>query len=160
VAQGEWHGIILMGWRTGQRLNEIARLRWSSIDLHRNLISFHVAKLNSRAEVLLAPSLRECVSKLPKPVGPDDPLFPEAAKHLLPSMKREFQRLVAETGVGIESFDALRLSFLLDPLAHLDSAVVAPLTAQKSDTVSHCYDTPDLQKLKRRIRRLRRPNQR
>jgi integrase len=59
VAQGEWHGIILMGWRTGQRLNGIARLRWSSIDLRRNLINFRVAKLNSRAEVPLAPSLRE-----------------------------------------------------------------------------------------------------
>ena len=31
VAQGEWHGIILMGWRTGQRLNEIARLRGQSL---------------------------------------------------------------------------------------------------------------------------------
>jgi integrase len=49
VAEGEWHAIILMGWRTGQRLNDIVRLRWSSIDLHRNLIHFHVAKLNSRA---------------------------------------------------------------------------------------------------------------
>jgi integrase len=47
VAEGEWHGIILMWWRTGQRLNDIARLRRSSTDLHRNLIHFHVAKLNS-----------------------------------------------------------------------------------------------------------------
>jgi integrase len=160
VARWEWHGIILMGWRTGQRLNDIARLRRSSIDLHRNLLNFHVAKLNSRAWVPLAPSLRECVSKLPKPVGSDDPLFPEAAKHSLSSMKREFRRLVAEASVGIESFDALRLSFLLEPLAHLDPALVAPLLGQKSDTISRCYDAPDLQKLKRRIRRLRRPNQR
>jgi hypothetical protein len=50
-------------------------------------------------------------------------------------MKREFRRLVAEASVGIESFDALRLSFLLDPLARLDPAVVAPLTAQKRDTI-------------------------
>ena len=160
VARWEWHGIILMGWRTGQRLNDIARLRWSSIDLRRNLIRFHVAKLSCRAEVPLAPSLRDCLTKLPRPLDPDDPLFPGAAKQSLPSMKREFLGLAAGVGVGIESFDALRLSFLLDPVAHLDLALVAPLLGQESDTISHRYDAPDLRKLKRTFRRLRKPKRR
>jgi len=160
VAKGEWHGITLMGWRTGQRLNDIVRLRRSSIDLRRNLIHFHVAKLNSRAEVPLAPSLRDYLTKLPRPLDPDDPLFPGAAKQSLPSLKREFRRLVAEVGVGIKSFDALRLSFLLDPLAHLDLALVAPLLGQESDTIPHCYDAPDLRKLKRSFCRLRKPKRR
>jgi integrase len=121
-----------MGWRTGQRLNDIARLRWSSIDLHRNLIHFHVAKLNSRAEVPPAPSLRDYLIKLPGPLHPDDCLFPGAAKQSLPSLKREFLGLTADAGVGTESFDALGLSFLLDPLAHLDPALVAALLGQES----------------------------
>jgi integrase len=160
VAKGEWHGIVLIGWRTGQRLSDIVRLRWSSIDLHWNPIHLHVAKPNSRAEVPMAPSLRDYLTKLPRPLDPDDSLCPGAAKQSLPSLKREFLGLATDAGVDIESFDALRLSFLLDPVAHLDLALVAPLLGQESDTISHRYDTPDLRKLKRIFRSLRKPKRR
>jgi hypothetical protein len=108
----------------------------------------------------MAPSLRDYLTKLPRPLDPDDPLFPGAAKQSLPSLKREFLGLATDAGVGIESFDALRLSFLLDPVAHLDLALVAPLLGQESDIISHRYDPPDLRKLKRIFRSLRKPKRR
>src|SRR5713101_7285961 len=33
VAQGDWRGLILVGFYTGQRLGDCARLRWSNVDL-------------------------------------------------------------------------------------------------------------------------------
>src|SRR5260370_38826895 len=33
VAKGDWRGLVLAGFYTGQRLNDLANLRWRDVDL-------------------------------------------------------------------------------------------------------------------------------
>ncbi len=75
----EWEGIILAGLYTGQRLADIAALRWENVDLARGELAFTTRKTNRRMLIPLAAPLAEHLAELP--VG-DDPaalVFPKAA---------------------------------------------------------------------------------
>ena len=37
---GEWRGIFLLGLYTGQRLNDLAELRWRNVDLEKKTVAF------------------------------------------------------------------------------------------------------------------------
>lgn len=75
----EWEGMILAGLYTGQRLSDIAALRWENVDLVRGELAFTTRKTNRRMVIPLAEALAEHLAGLP--VG-DDPaalVFPKAA---------------------------------------------------------------------------------
>ncbi len=48
-----WHGMILLGFFTGQRLNDLTSLRWNQIDLERGEIAFHQQKTGKRLRLPL-----------------------------------------------------------------------------------------------------------
>ena len=64
VADPEWKSMIRFGLYTGQRLNDLARLTWSAIDLDRGIIRFSVKKTRRVIVIPIAPALRSHIENL------------------------------------------------------------------------------------------------
>jgi len=75
----EWEGIILAGFYTGQRLGDIAMLRWENVDLLRGELALTTRKTNRRILMPLASPLADYLAKLPASDDPTAFLFPRAA---------------------------------------------------------------------------------
>jgi integrase len=75
----EWEGIVLAGLYTGQRLADIATLRWENVDLLRAELALTTRKTNRRILVPLASPLADYLSKLPATDDPAAFVFPLAA---------------------------------------------------------------------------------
>lgn len=77
----EWHGIVLAALYTGQRLSDIALLRWENIDLLRAELALTTRKTNRR---ILIPLAQPLVDYLASADAPDDEpaafVFPRAAE--------------------------------------------------------------------------------
>jgi integrase len=63
-ADDEWHGMILVGYCCGFRIQDAAKLRWDQIDLDRHVISMRPGKearhrKAHKRETLILPELRE-----------------------------------------------------------------------------------------------------
>ena len=65
VANFEWQGIILTGIYTGQRLGDIARLTWNSVDVRREEIALTTSKTGRRIILPMAKLLLEYYLSLP-----------------------------------------------------------------------------------------------
>lgn len=78
VATGEWRGMVLVGIYTGQRLKDIATLRWSNIDLGRGEIALTTSKTRRRQIIPVAKPLSAYLTELPTSDNPSAPVFPRA----------------------------------------------------------------------------------
>ncbi|HEU5077804.1 MAG TPA: tyrosine-type recombinase/integrase [Opitutaceae bacterium] len=78
-ATGEWRGLILFGFYTGQRLGDIARLRWTNVDLQKKEIHFRTKKTDRMMILPLHPVLQTLVEDLPTSDDPTAFLFPQSA---------------------------------------------------------------------------------
>jgi integrase len=66
TAQGsEWEGSILAGLYTGQRLSDLAMLRWENVDLARGEIALTTRKTNRRILIPIAALLLDYLLKVP-----------------------------------------------------------------------------------------------
>src|SRR5262249_41454686 len=79
AAYGEWHGMILFGLYTGQRLGDIAALTWQNVDLARGELAFISRKQKRRMLIPLARPLRKFLEEAEAGDDPKQPLFPNAA---------------------------------------------------------------------------------
>jgi integrase len=77
-ATGEWRGLILFGFYTGQRLADIGSLRWSNLDLEDGVIRFVTNKTGRRMEIPIASPLLDHIEEMPSSDDKDAPLFPSA----------------------------------------------------------------------------------
>lgn len=77
-ASGEWRGIILFGFYTGQRLADIGSLLWSNIDTEKSVVRFVTGKTNRRMEIPIAPPLLAHLEIMDAPDDTAAPLFPKA----------------------------------------------------------------------------------
>ena len=77
VADKEWRGLVLFGLYTGQRLADLATLRWDNIDLARNEIRIKTRKTEKRLSIPIAPALKAHIASLP--AGREGYLHPKAA---------------------------------------------------------------------------------
>ena len=72
----DWKGAILVGYCTGMRLQNVANLRWDSIDTKHGLISFVDRKGGKPATIGLHPDLAEWIAqKMPPKKVPKDLSF-------------------------------------------------------------------------------------
>lgn len=76
VADDEWRGAILMALYTGQRLGDIATVRWAQVDLPRGEIAFTTQKTRRRIVLPLAEPLQRHLLDLPASDKPSAPIFP------------------------------------------------------------------------------------
>lgn len=80
VATDEWRGLILAGFYTGQRLKDLASLRWSNVDLSAGRVELTTSKTGRLQKIPLRPELRAYLEEAPAGDDPQAPVFPAAAK--------------------------------------------------------------------------------
>jgi integrase len=78
VADDEWRSMLRFGVFTGQRLYDIATLRWGQIDLAREEIRLTVKKTGKGLTLPLAGPLLRHVLTLAAPADPEAPAHPRA----------------------------------------------------------------------------------
>ena len=64
-AEGDWKGAILLAYYTGARLRDVANMRWSAIDLKRQLVTFTPGKTKKPVTIPLHPKLERQLLKAP-----------------------------------------------------------------------------------------------
>lgn len=77
-ATGEWRGIILFGFYTGQRLRDIASLQWANVDTENEVIRFVSGKTGRRMEIPIAAPLLAHLETMDAADDTAAPLFPKA----------------------------------------------------------------------------------
>lgn len=111
VANSEWQGMLLLGACAGLRIQDAARLSWSSIDLERKVIHFlpqKTAKGERRQELEtpILPDLERYLLKVPvKSKRPDAPIFAGLSKKRATGrngLSNAFSRLITEAGINNE----------------------------------------------------------
>jgi len=65
AAKGDWKGAILFAYYTGARLCDVANMRWSAIDLRRQLVTFTPSKTKKPVTIPLHPKLERQLLKAP-----------------------------------------------------------------------------------------------
>jgi integrase len=104
VADPEWQSLIRFGFYTGQRLGDLAALRWSNIDLARGEIRFITAKTGRRMIIPLSEGLRTHIASL-APSDQADAVIHRRAFAVLEAhgntsmLSRQFGELLASAGL-------------------------------------------------------------
>jgi integrase len=65
AAEGDWKGAILLAYYTGARLRDVANMRWSAVDLKRQLVTFTPSKTKKTVEIPLHAELERRLLKSP-----------------------------------------------------------------------------------------------
>lgn len=76
----EWRSMVLFGLYTGQRLGDIAKLRWNSVDLTKGVLALNTSKTGKRLNLPLHPDLHAHLKSLPAPIDSSLPIHPQAAE--------------------------------------------------------------------------------
>ena len=79
AAAGDWKGAIMIALYTGARLQDVANMRWESVDLQNNWISFRAGKTKQRLKLPMHEALRDFLLELPTADTSKAFLFPSLA---------------------------------------------------------------------------------
>jgi integrase len=105
VASAEWRGLILAGIYTGQRLGDLAGMRWKTIDPDERIISFDTRKTNRTIRIPIPDPLWRYLASLPTQ-NSNDPVFPEAQRMQAMAngesrgLSGEFHRILVKAGLA------------------------------------------------------------
>ncbi len=105
VADGEWKGLILFGIYTGQRLGDIARLRWDNVDLTTDTLAFTSQKTHRRQILPIATPLQKWLTDHRNPGTPSNGcVFPAMLAQIgkagrVGSLSNQFYGLMASVGL-------------------------------------------------------------
>lgn len=159
TAGTEWESLVRFGLYTGQRLGDLAALRWSQIDLEADVIRITTGKTGRVVVIPICGPLREHILKL---AGCDDPagyVHPRAGELGVNHLSREFGEVLARCGfrakakhrkvkdrdaarrkVNELTFHSLRHSAVsMMKNAGISPAVVQDLVGHDSEAVSRVY---------------------
>jgi integrase len=103
VEGSEWASLVRFGLYTGQRLGDLAALKWGQVDLVADEIQFTTRKTGRRVLVPICGPLKEHLATL---VADDDPgafVHPNAAALGVSHLSREFGELLARCGLRVEA---------------------------------------------------------
>jgi len=115
-ATSEWQSLIKMGLYTGQRLGDLAALRWSQIDLERQTIRFLTRKTGKSVLVPIAAPLAKHLELV---AGADDPLAPlhpkafalvQAQNGRVSSLSNQFRDILAAAGLTKPRYDGKKVT--------------------------------------------------
>jgi integrase len=76
TSDGDWRGVILIGFYTRARLRDIVKLRWQSIDLEKQTIMFKQQKTSARVVIPIHPELYAYLLGLSAPGDAEEFVFP------------------------------------------------------------------------------------
>ena len=154
AATPEWRGIILTSLYTGQRLLDIASLRWSSLDLERGTIRFYFAKQGRPFVAPMTSVLLKHFAILEQPADPDAPVFPscfKAAQEGHGKLAARFRWMQAKAGLDPVGFYSLRLTFIYNLHRVGTSQAVAQQAIGMSDWRYHPVPMGEIRKALERL---------
>jgi integrase len=99
----DWAGAILFAYGCGGRLQDVANLRWSSLDLEHDIVSFRERKTGRLAIIGLHPDFVDWIAKEPR--SNDDPqayVFPSLANRSgsgRNGLSKAFGRIMERAGI-------------------------------------------------------------
>lgn len=96
---GEWRALVLLGYYTGQRLNDLAMLTWQQVDLQGGNVTFHTAKTGALVSLPLASQALDALIELPGSDQPRDRVFPEISSLAPGTRSNHFRELLAAVGL-------------------------------------------------------------
>jgi integrase len=101
VAEGDWRGLILVGFYTGQRLNDCANLRWQDIDLVSEIktVHFQVRKTGGEIVTVVHPVLEDYLLSLPTAKSNDAYLFPTLAERRATGLSYAFRTIMEQAHI-------------------------------------------------------------
>lgn len=104
VADDEWRSMIFFGIYTGQRLADIAQLKWSNLDLVTKELKIITGKTERTVIIPLCGPLMAHILKLPAGDEPNAPIHPRAISHIkeggmASGLSRQFGDLLAAAGL-------------------------------------------------------------
>jgi integrase len=100
----EWYSMILFGAYIGQRLSDIANLKWGNIDLEKGMIHLVTIKTGTHVDVYIAPPLLQYISTL-KVGRPEEPIHPNAFPHARNTKDLSFQFVNLLKQIGLRKDD-------------------------------------------------------
>ena len=104
VADDEWRSMVLFGLYTGQRLSDIASLRWSNVSLLRGELRFVTRKTGKTMILPIAARLRRLLESVPATDDPNAPIHPRACATInrqgkTGNLSNQFADLLARAGL-------------------------------------------------------------
>ncbi len=105
LADEEWRSMILFGVYTGQRLADLARLRWSNLDLVQQEIRLQTAKTGRVVIIPLPDPLKRHIGTLQSADSPEAYVHPRAASHFkkatgqVAALSRQFADILSAAGL-------------------------------------------------------------
>lgn len=100
--QRDWAGAITLAYTCGGRLQDIANLKWSSLDLEYGILSFRDRKLRRPTIVALHPDFDDWIAKGAFPDDPEAYVFPTLANKSgagRNGLSRAFERIMERAGI-------------------------------------------------------------
>jgi len=94
----EWVSLVRLGLYTGQRIGDLAALRWGAVDLVNGEVRFTTAKTGRVVIVPICAPLKEHLLSLPATDSPDAFVHPRAASLGTNALSREFGEVLARCG--------------------------------------------------------------
>lgn len=98
--EGEWRALFFLGLHTGQRLNDLAVLRWSAVDLVNKTVTFHAKKTDALVCLPLMAEALETLAELPNSGSPDDFILTGIAAMKRTLRSNTFREKLAEVGLA------------------------------------------------------------
>jgi len=105
IAEGEWRGIILLGFYCGLRLGDAVSLRWKDVDLNSSWISITPEKtrrLEKMVRIPIHPELHDYLMSLDGSDDPDALVHPSLAQKKVAGksgLSLAFSRIVTKAGI-------------------------------------------------------------
>lgn len=103
AAGSEWESLVRFGLYTGQRLGDLAMLRWRQVDLQAEEIQFTTRKTGRRVLVPICGPLKEHLLSITAGDDPNAFVHPKAAAMGGSGLSREFGELLARCGLRAEA---------------------------------------------------------
>jgi integrase len=115
AADEEWKGMILVGLHTGQRLLDIANLKWNTINLDDRTIRFYFAKQGRPFIEPMTEDLYAFFASQARRASGDAPVFPtcfEDAQRGSGRLAARFRWMQEKAGLVPVGFYSLRYTFI------------------------------------------------
>lgn len=100
VLHGEWRGMFFLGLLTGQRINDLAILKWSQVDLVAETVCFHASKTGRLVALPLVREVVEVLADLPAGDSPEAFVFAKISKMTPPRRSNAFREILASVGLA------------------------------------------------------------
>lgn len=113
VCGEEWRSMVIFGLYLGQRLGDIATLRWSNLDTENKVVRLVTAKTGKPLQIPMAECLVDHIAGLNPPATLDAPIHPKASETV--------QRTGKTGGLSNQFADILASAGLREKQAHRKS---------------------------------------